>query len=102
MMGTEAANSKAKQLEDTAIATTSGLAKEIGGSPTTGNNRACFNRRVERTNIVVIRNQRTRSNSNPVGQQEASHSNIARDPAFTRPSVKPKGPLQWSQTRNNE
>ena len=58
MIGTETANSKAKQLEDTAIATTSGLAKEIGGSPTTGNNRACFNRRVERTNIVVIRNQR--------------------------------------------
>lgn len=38
----------------------------------------------------------SRSNSNPVGQQEASHSNIARDPAFTRPSVKPKGPLQSS------
>jgi len=44
-MGTGAASSKAKQSGGTAIATTLGLAKETGGSPTVGDNRACSNRR---------------------------------------------------------
>ena len=46
-MGTVAANSKAKQSESTAIATTSDLAKKTEDSPIADNNRACFNRRVE-------------------------------------------------------